>query len=103
MKTILSFILSLFASTVLISPQSQLFTPTVIPTPTVSPQVTVGFIGDLGLGRHITAIARSKNDFSWSFQGISPWLLQNDFTLANLESPIIANCPEGKTGTFTFC
>jgi poly-gamma-glutamate synthesis protein (capsule biosynthesis protein) len=103
MKTILSFILSLFASTVLISPQNHLFTPTVVSTPTVLPQVTVGFVGDLGLGRHITSMARTKNDFSWSFQAAGPWLLENDFTLANLESPIIASCPEGKTGTFTFC
>lgn len=67
------------------------------------PSVNLGLVGDLGLGRHITSTARIKNDFSWSFQGISPWLSKNDFTLANLESPIIANCPEGKTGTFTFC
>ncbi|MFZ2152677.1 MAG: CapA family protein [Microgenomates group bacterium] len=65
--------------------------------------MTVGFVGDLGLGRHITSTARNKNDFSWSFTQINPWLLQNDFTLANLESPIITNCPLGKTGTFTFC
>jgi poly-gamma-glutamate synthesis protein (capsule biosynthesis protein) len=78
-------------------------TPTFIPTPTLAPTVTLGLVGDLGLGRHITSTARNKNDFSWSFQQISPWLLSNDFNLANLESPIIANCPEGKTGTFTFC
>jgi len=68
-----------------------------------TPTVKVGLVGDLGLGRHITSIARTKNDFTWSFQEISPWLSQNDFNLANLESPIIDKCPEGKTGTFTFC
>ena len=68
-----------------------------------TPAVNVGLVGDLGLGRHITSTARAKNDFNWSFQGISSWLSANDFTLANLESPIISNCPEGKTGTFTFC
>jgi len=103
MKALLALIMSLFTSVGLISPQTHIFIPTVIPTPTVSPQVTVGFVGDLGLGRNITSTARVKNDFSWSFLGISPWLLENDFTLANLESPIIADCPEGKTGTFTFC
>ncbi|MDD3998688.1 MAG: CapA family protein [Candidatus Shapirobacteria bacterium] len=77
--------------------------PTLIPTPTLVPTVTLGLVGDLGLGRHITSTARKKNDFSWSFQQISSWLLSNDFNLANLESPIIANCPEGLTGTFTFC
>lgn len=63
----------------------------------------VGLVGDLGLGRHITSTARLKNDFSWSFREISPWLSSNDFTLANLESPIISRCPKGETGTFTFC
>ena len=78
--------------------------PIQIPTPTEIPQtVTIGMVGDLGLGRVITATARKKNDFSWSFQQISPWLAQNDFNLANLESPIINNCPLGLTGTFTFC
>ncbi len=60
-------------------------------------------MGDLGLGRHITSTARLKNDYSWPFQKISPWLLSNDINVANLESPIIKNCPEGKTGTFIFC
>lgn len=57
----------------------------------------------MGLGRHITSISRLKNDFSWPFQQIFSWLQPHDFNLANLESPIIADCPEGKTGTFTFC
>jgi len=73
------------------------------PTPTPTPTVTFGLVGDLGLGRFITATARSKNDFSWSFSGVSHLLQSTDFNLANLESPIITNCPEGKTGTFTFC
>ncbi len=77
------------------------FKPTSTSTP--QPTVTFGLMGDLGLGRHITSIARSKNDFSWSFQKVSYFLQQNDFNLANLESPIIKDCPKGETGTFTFC
>ena len=77
------------------------FSPTLTPTPVA--KVTIGLMGDLGLGRYITSIARQKKDFSWSFSGVSPILKKNDFNLANLESPIITNCPEGKTGTFTFC
>jgi poly-gamma-glutamate synthesis protein (capsule biosynthesis protein) len=81
---------------------SQIFySPTLTPTPVDT--VNIGLIGDLGLGRYITSIARQKKDFSWSFSGVSSVLQKNDFNLANLESPIIANCPEGKTGTFTFC
>jgi len=73
------------------------------PTPTPVSQVTLGLVGDLGLGRYITATARAKSDFSWSFSKISPWLRSHDFNLANLESPIIDPCPVGITGTFTFC
>lgn len=63
----------------------------------------MGLVGDLGLGRFITSTARDKSDFSWSFQKISSWLLSHDFNIANLESPIIKDCPKGVTGTFTFC
>lgn len=80
-----------------------IITPTTVPTPTVIPTASIGLMGDLGLGRHITSTARAKNDFDFSFSGISPWLLTHDFNLANLESPIIKDCPLGVTGTFTFC
>ncbi|MFA5828342.1 MAG: CapA family protein [Candidatus Shapirobacteria bacterium] len=79
------------------------FPPTVQPSPTLIPPVVLGLVGDLGLGRHITSTARSRNDFSWSFSGVGDWLKENDFNLANLESPIINDCPTGFTGTFTFC
>ncbi|MEI8067569.1 MAG: CapA family protein [Candidatus Shapirobacteria bacterium] len=75
----------------------------IIPSPEKKNTVTFSLAGDLGLGRYITTIARSKKDFSWSFQKISSLLKSNDFNLANLESPIINSCPEGQTGTFTFC
>jgi len=74
-----------------------------IPAPTPPLTVKIGLMGDLGLGRYITGVARSKNDFSWSFKEVSPLLQSNDFNLANLESPIIKDCPTGYTGTFTFC
>lgn len=99
MKLILALLAIIFPSAALVSPTS--IPP--ISTPTPIPQVTLGLMGDLGLGRHITSTARTKNDFSWSFQKIDPWLSQNDFNLANLESPIIKDCPLGVTGTFTFC
>jgi poly-gamma-glutamate synthesis protein (capsule biosynthesis protein) len=82
---------------------SSVLIPYLSPTPAPISEVTLGFVGDLSLGRHITSTARAKNDFNWSFKEISPWLLSHDFNLANLESPIINSCPEGKTGTFTFC
>lgn len=88
MKTVLALILSFF---------------TFHSTVANSSPVVVGFVGDLGLGRYVTSIARSKNDFSWSFQEISPWLLENNYTVANLESPIIKDCPPGPNNTFVFC
>lgn len=79
-------------------------TPTIQLTPTPVPdKAVIGLVGDLGLGRHITSTARAKNDFFWSFTGVGSWLKENDFNLANLESPIINNCPTGFTGTFIFC
>ncbi len=119
MKKILIFII-IFSSAIffysettksspILSPASPTSLPKIISriiptkTPTPIPSVSIGLVGDLGLGRFITATARQKNDFSWSFSGVSSILQQNDFNLANLESPIINDCPEGKTGTFTFC
>lgn len=86
------------------APKTQI-TPvfTLLPTPTSISTVSIGLVGDLGLGRYITTTSRNKDDFSWPFQQVSSWFLSHDFNLANLESPIIADCPEGKTGTFTFC
>lgn len=106
---IATFLFSLFfpnSKSALVSEPANLSavpTPSLYPTSTPIPKVIIGLVGDLGLGRHITSTARSKNDFSWSFSGVGGWLKENDFNLANLESPIINNCPTGITGTFTFC
>lgn len=76
-------------------------TPTVLPTPV--PQITLGLLGDLGLGRNITYTAREKNNFTYSFAGMSSWLLQNDLNSVNLESPLVSSCPSIKANTFKFC
>lgn len=106
--SLLIFLSLSFRSRLLLSPHSSSLPIALLPslpppTPTPEPSAVIGLVGDLGLGRFITANSRAKKDFSWPFAGISPWLLGNDFTFANLESPIIDNCPEGRTGTFTFC
>jgi len=97
---ILLFPKPLTPSLVSIFPQNQT-NPTSTPTPL--PVITIGLVGDLGLGRFINANARELNDFGYSFEKISPWLLQNDFTLANLESPIVDDCPTVYHNTFKFC
>ncbi len=102
LSLVINFILILISRA--IGPYFPDYSATIIsPLPTSAPLVTFGLVGDLGLGRHITSTARAKNDFTWSFHGISGWLEANDTTLANLESPVITNCPKGETGTFTFC
>jgi poly-gamma-glutamate synthesis protein (capsule biosynthesis protein) len=65
--------------------------------------VKIGLTGDLGLGRYISTISRSKKDFSYPFAQTSFWLQENDFNLSNLESPITSPCPQSLTGSFTFC
>jgi len=101
---ITSFFLSIFLPGSTVPSAPDFFpTPIITSTPTPPPSVVIGLVGDLGLGRHITSTARAKNDFNWSFSGVNEWLVKNDFNLANLESPIIDDCPTGFTGTFTFC
>lgn len=73
------------------------------PTPTPDPVITIGLMGDLGLGRNITNIARKNNNFTSAFDQISPWLLENDLNIANLESTILADCPNLDPHTFSFC
>ena len=91
---------------VLIFAISLILLPKLIHHPVSAPPtapVTIGLVGDIGLGRYVTATARAKNDFSWSFQKINPWLSQNDLNLGNLEGPIINNCPTENNNTFVFC
>lgn len=83
-------------------PKHQEISQKIIPTKAI-PEVTFGLIGDINLGRYITYIARSKNDFSYSFAKFAPILQQNDFNLANLEGPIINDCPTGPLDTMIFC
>lgn len=84
--------------------QSYLASPYPTLTPTPAPNtVSIGLLGDLGLGRNITYTAREKNDFYYSFSGMDSWLLQNDLNSANLESPIVKSCPSIKANTFKFC
>lgn len=99
------FIFLFFFKTNLISPTPDLINSlkNIIPSESIPPKVTFGLMGDLGLGRSVTSIARSKKDFSWSFGGVSQSLQKNDFNLANLESPIIKDCPSSLISSFTFC
>lgn len=96
------FSIYLFIKKPIIAPELQKF-GILPPTPKAKNTVTFSLAGDLGLGRYITTISRSKKDFSWIFQNVSLILKSNDFNLTNLESPIINNCPQSLTGSFIFC
>ena len=68
-----------------------------------SSAVQIGLVGDLGLGRTMTTVSRRKNNFNWIFSGVSNFLKQNDFTYANLESPIVKDCRILDPYTMVFC
>lgn len=58
--------------------------------------------GDLMVGRSVNAIGQQKRDFGWSLKNIAPFLQTFSYTVANLETPIINNCPATNEGMI-FC
>jgi len=60
------------------------------------------FVGDVMLGRTVMTTSIEAGDFSYPFLNVSERLNEADFTFANLENPIISECPIHTTG-FKFC
>jgi gamma-polyglutamate biosynthesis protein CapA len=58
--------------------------------------------GDIGLVRDVDFRIREKNDPNYPFLNIADYLRDADLTIANLEGPLIKNCPVIREG-FTFC
>jgi poly-gamma-glutamate synthesis protein (capsule biosynthesis protein) len=58
--------------------------------------------GDVMLGRSVMATSLGKNDPLYPFRQIGGVLASADFTLVNLENPIVAKCPTINTG-MVFC
>jgi len=63
---------------------------------------TLVITGDIIPARSVNYMTLKKNDFTWAFKNIAPLLKKGDITWANLESPLIENCPVTNEG-FVFC
>lgn len=72
------------------------------PTPQEAPSFTLISTGDIGLVRDINYRIIQKKDVNYPFLNIASYLKDADLTVANLEGPLIKNCPIIRTG-FTFC
>lgn len=58
--------------------------------------------GDIGLVRYINYSTLQKKNTNYPFLEIANYLKNADFTITNLEGPLINNCPLSTSG-FTFC
>ena len=71
--------------------------------PSISKKVVIIFTGDVMIGRSVLITALDKeNNPDYPFLYVSDYLLSADLVFANLESPIVTNCPRFEHG-FTFC
>jgi len=73
--------------------------------PTKAPEqksTTLLFVGDIGLGREINWQIQNKKDPKFPFLKIKSEIEDADLSIANLEGPLIENCPLTRTG-FKFC
>jgi poly-gamma-glutamate synthesis protein (capsule biosynthesis protein) len=58
--------------------------------------------GDVSLARQVNINMISKNDFTYPFQPTGHIFKTADFSIVNLESPFVTNCPATSTGMI-FC
>lgn len=97
------YIFSIFFASLLFLFQVSVSHPPTLKILGTSSTVQIGLVGDLGLGRTMTTISRRKNNFNWIFSGVSKFIKNNDFTYANLESPLVDNCQISDPYTMVFC
>lgn len=64
--------------------------------------ITILSTGDIIPARMVNFQSTKFNDFTWSFKNVANSLQDADFTVANLESPLMASCKETSEG-MTFC
>jgi poly-gamma-glutamate synthesis protein (capsule biosynthesis protein) len=74
----------------------------VVRLPSVNDPVRILSTGDLMLGRSVNYKGAKGNDFGWSFQQVRGFLTKADYVVANLENPIITDCPLTNEG-MVFC
>lgn len=71
-------------------------------SPIQQPAATLLIVGDMMLGRQVSIEMTKRDDFSWPFRRTADLLQSADFTLGNLESPIVSGCPLSSEG-MVFC
>lgn len=81
-------------STASTSPSSPMLSP--------APTFTLLAVGDVMLGRSVNLRTRAQADYTWPFHQVASVLKSADLTFANLENPIIKDCPPHEGG-FKFC
>lgn len=71
-------------------------------SPTPTPQISVIVVGDIMLGRTVMTTSLDGGDLVYPFRKVADKLKGADLVFANLENPVITNCPRSTTGTI-FC
>lgn len=85
------------------SPLPTLAPPTTSSNTIVAPQpVTIMSTGDVMLGRSVNYLGWRQQNYGWSLANISNLLSAADWTVINLETPIIDDCPLTNEGMI-FC
>ena len=72
------------------------------PTPTPLTRITILAAGDLSLAREINYQINQRQNPFFLFEKIVPLVQKADWAIANLEGPVIENCPVLRTG-YQFC
>jgi poly-gamma-glutamate capsule biosynthesis protein CapA/YwtB (metallophosphatase superfamily) len=65
-------------------------------------EATIYLLGDIMLGRTVMTTSQDKNDFVYPFQKVKNELNIADLIFANLENPLVSNCPRHFDG-LKFC
>lgn len=73
-----------------------------IPDRPINNETTIIFVGDIMLGRSVMGKTIEMKDNFYPFRKVSEFLKNADLTFANLENPIVKDCPE-TVGGFKFC
>lgn len=70
--------------------------------PTKNNSVEIIFVGDIMLGRSVMSASLNTGDDYYPFRKVSGILRDTDLVFANLENPIVKNCPRTDSG-LVFC